>query len=139
MTRTDKPDLRFVLLALAWMAVIFGLSAQPKNEIPVFGAWDLLVKKGGHMLEYAVLAWLWHRAWGQRSTWLAWGLAVVYAASDEFHQSFVPGRHAQWADVGVDAVGAALGLGLAGYIERPARLVFKIVGRIVSRRLGLLS
>lgn len=38
---------------------------------------------------------------------LAWFLAVLYALTDEFHQSFVLGRHASLVDVGVDAVGAA--------------------------------
>ncbi len=39
-------------------------------------------------------------------------LGVVYAASDEVHQHFVPGRHATPVDVAIDAVGVALGVAL---------------------------
>jgi VanZ family protein len=37
-------------------------------------------------------------------------LAVLYAVSDEVHQTFVAGRHGSPRDVLIDAVGAALGL-----------------------------
>ncbi|MBA3270396.1 MAG: VanZ family protein [Acidobacteria bacterium] len=36
----------------------------------------------------------------------AWGLAVAYGLSDEFHQSFVPNRHAELRDLAADAIGA---------------------------------
>jgi VanZ family protein len=114
---------KFVLAALAWMALIFVFSAQPKNEIPAFGGWDLLVKKSGHMLEYAGLVWLWHRALNRRMAWLAWGLAVLYAATDEFHQSFTPGRHATLLDVGIDGLGATGGLLAVIYSQSHIRRV----------------
>ena len=44
-------------------------------------------------------------------------LAVVYAAADEFHQSFVPGRTGIWTDVLVDGLGATLGLWLWSWLE----------------------
>src|SRR5512140_1225987 len=80
---------------IVWMAVLFTASATPSRDIPTFGVIDYLVKKGGHMLGYAILALLLRRAlgWDAQRTWLAWLLAVLYALSDEFHQSFVPGRH----------------------------------------------
>ena len=37
---------------------------------------------------------------------IALGLTLLYAISDEVHQSFVPGRHARWYDVGFDMIGA---------------------------------
>lgn len=125
-------NLKFALVALAWMAFIFVFSAQSKNDIPAFGAWDFLIKKSGHMLEYAVLAWLWHRALGGHKVWAAWGLAVLYAATDEFHQAFTPGRHAQLADVGIDALGAAIGLCGAIYFGRRLKLVFRILVRQIT-------
>lgn len=109
-SRNTTLDVKFVVLALIWMALIFAFSAQPKNEIPEFGAWDLLVKKGGHFLEYAVLAWLWQRALDGRPLAIAWSIAVAYAASDELHQLFVAGRNACLMDVGIDAIGAGTGL-----------------------------
>ena len=41
---------------------------------------------------------------------MAWGAATLYAATDEFHQLFVPGRAGLPTDVLIDATGAALGL-----------------------------
>jgi hypothetical protein len=37
-------------------------------------------------------------------------VAVVFSLTDEYHQSFVPGRHASFADCGIDSIGAALGI-----------------------------
>jgi VanZ family protein len=41
----------------------------------------------------------------------AWAIAAAYGATDEWHQSFVPGRAAELRDLVMDAIGAALGLG----------------------------
>ena len=40
-------------------------------------------------------------------------ICAVYGASDEFHQSFVPGRAVEFRDWRNDVTGAALGLGAA--------------------------
>ena len=51
----------------------------------------------------------------------AWALAVAYGASDEWHQSFVPNRHAELRDLGSDAIGALAGvvvIGAWGIIRR---------------------
>lgn len=124
-------NLKFACLAVAWMALIFALSAQPKNDLPQFGVWDGVIKKGGHLLEYAVLAWLWQRALNNRRAWIAWGVAVLYAASDELHQLFVAGRNAQLLDVGLDAIGAGLGLIIARGYGQKIWLLFKLVTRLV--------
>jgi len=83
--------------------------------MPSFGLWDLVVKKGAHMLGYGFLAlayWVGLR-FEKRRWWLAFLLAVLYAITDEFHQSFVPGRHPSWVDVLVfDSGGAIIALGL---------------------------
>jgi VanZ family protein len=81
--------------------------------MPNFGGYDLSLKKGGHMLGYAFLAAAYTRAIGRQrrgAMALAWSLAILYAASDEFHQSFVPGRSARILDIGIDGLGALLGL-----------------------------
>ena len=83
-----------------------------------FATVQLGVRKAGHLGEYALLAVLLVRAiLGSRresisAAALAWGGAVLYAASDEWHQSFVPSRTASAGDVAIDAVGALLGLAL---------------------------
>jgi hypothetical protein len=114
-TMTRKQLLRW-LPALLVMAAIFGFSSVPGNEMPNFGPSDLFVKKGGHMLGYAGLAladWYGLR-FNKRLWWLALLLTLIFAASDEFHQSFVPGRHPSWVDIlGFDGAGALIGLGVA--------------------------
>lgn len=47
---------------------------------------------------------------GNRRFPLAFGIAVLYAAADEFHQRFVPGRSGQLRDVCIDGAGALLGV-----------------------------
>ena len=111
-----KRVLEYWLLPLAWMGLIFFLSAQP--DLPhAPGPWlDALLKKTGHAVAYGVLAWFYLRALRQyfgddRSTLtvlriVSFGLAVAYALSDEYHQTFVPGRNGNLFDVTVDGIGA---------------------------------
>ena len=88
--------------------------------MPNFGLIDFLVKKGGHALGYGLLALAYLRGLkGERSEiiprqlFIAWVLATLYSATDEFHQSFVPGRHPAVTDVMIDSFGAMAGLILA--------------------------
>ena len=107
------------LPALSMMAAIFAFSSIPSAGMPSFGLLDLLIKKGGHALGYALLSLAilhWHRPlWDEglppfKSLLLAWALTVLYAISDEFHQSFVPGRSPSPIDVLIDASGALAAL-----------------------------
>lgn len=81
----------------------------------------LLVRKCAHLTEYAVFALLLWRAlrkpmkndprpWIWREARLTLLIVALYAASDEFHQSFVPTRMALVSDVFVDTAGGAAGL-----------------------------
>jgi VanZ family protein len=109
---------------LAWMEVIFFLSAQP--DLPSApGPWlDTLLKKISHALAYGVLAWLYQRALRPRLRAsmalriVSGGLAVAYALSDEYHQTFVPGRNGQLFDVMVDGVGVCGAMLLHWWLER---------------------
>ena len=60
-------------------------------------------------------------AWSWRAAGIALVVAAGYAATDEFHQSFVVTRGASIADVGVDIGGAILGLALAFLASRISR------------------
>jgi VanZ family protein len=113
---------------LAMMAAIFAGSSLPGQEFPAYsGAWDFIIKKSGHLLEYGLLGALLFRSLrgGEpahcgvraRQAWTALLAATAYGATDEFHQLFTPGRNGQPLDVLIDAVGAALGLGLYLWIE----------------------
>jgi len=101
--------------AVLMMAVIFTASSFPSRDLPSFGLWDRLVKKGGHMVGYALLAIAYTHglASGARPTRrqlsVAVALAGLYAITDEFHQLFVAGRGAAATDVLIDTVGATVG------------------------------
>ena len=95
------------------MVGIFFASNTPARSIPDFGPVDLIVKKAGHMLGYALLASTYWYALGfkKNRNWVALLLAILYALTDEFHQSFIPGRHPSLVDVfAFDGGGAALAL-----------------------------
>ena len=93
------------------MAAIFVLSAQPDPKSGL-GAIDLVGRKLVHFAEYSLLAFLWWRALVGRTASASAPLAALlmpsaYAASDEYHQSFVAGRHASPVDWAIDVAGAA--------------------------------
>ena len=113
------------LAVAGWMALIFFLSSQPQLPSPPDPWADLIFKKGAHFTVYAVLAVLFRRALPPgRWIWaLSWVLTVLFAASDEWHQSFVPGRHPQLTDVLIDLCGAATGLLIFWRNERRAQAV----------------
>ena len=95
------------LPVLAWAAVIFALSSVPSLSSGL-GFWDLVLRKAGHVTEYAILGALLVRALGREVP--AFVVAVAYAITDEIHQSFVAGRHGAPVDVVVDAAGILLGI-----------------------------
>src|SRR5437667_4506739 len=90
---------------------------------------QFFVRKAAHLTEYAILAALFWRALRRGTRWqlkvsilrlrsgqvlfltvmLACGL---FAAIDEFHQSFVPSRTASPVDVMIDIAGAFVGLAI---------------------------
>ena len=90
---------------LALMAVIFALSAQPHLKTGL-GALDLILRKLAHMAEYAALWLLWWRALGYRHGVAAVLIALGYAITDEYHQTFVDGRVGTPVDVLIDAAGS---------------------------------
>ena len=118
----DSRFSRWLMIA-GWMALIFFLSSQPQLPSPPDPLADLIFKKGAHFTVYAVLAVLFRRALPpSRWIWtLSWMFTVLYAASDEWHQSFVPGRHPHLTDVLIDACGAATGLLIFWWLQRRAQ------------------
>jgi VanZ family protein len=106
---------RFIAPLLRWL--------WPHLEGASLAAAVLAVRKLAHVTEYAVLAFLvlWAArrlakagpAWNWRQAGFTMCVVVLYAASDEVHQIFVPTRQGTVVDVLIDAVGGALGLGMA--------------------------
>jgi len=97
---------------LLLMGVIFALSAQPSLDSGL-GLIDLIGRKLIHFGSYALLCFLWWRALrsvtnDRIAVLLAFVLASGYAITDEFHQTFVEGRHGTPVDWAIDSAGAAL-------------------------------
>jgi len=96
--------------AALWAAVLFFMSTL--SDVPG-DAWFPLADKVGHLGLYGVLgatlAWGRHRS-GARMPH-AWPVAagIAYGLSDEWHQSFVPGRDVSLGDWGADTLGVVLG------------------------------
>ena len=99
--------LRLWAPVLLWAAVIFALSSLSDLGTGL-GTWDLVLRKIAHAGEFAVLGALLLRALREDVPALALGIA--YAATDELHQHFVPGRVGSPLDVVIDAVGVAIGV-----------------------------
>ena len=117
----ETPLARWLAL-LAWMGLIFYLSAQSQLPSPNDAWIDFLFKKSAHFAAFGLLAALFWRALPRTPLlpiW-SWLLTVAYACSDEFHQSFVALRHPSARDVAIDACGAAAALLLIWYARRRA-------------------
>jgi VanZ family protein len=110
-----------LLPAVAWMGVIFYLSSRTGDDM---GGWLSQIQRfipfmegldWGHFLAYFILSLTY--AWGFRKSKLTWGrkaivvlLCVLYGVTDEYHQSFVPGRMPDMMDLRNDGIGAALAM-----------------------------
>ena len=110
--------------ALLIMGLIYIVSSTPGSDIPGFGAMDFLAKKGGHLVGYALLgaAYFHGLTWRRnrsRALMLAAGvLAILYAVSDEWHQSFTPGRNPALSDICIDTAGGFLGIICLDYVRK---------------------
>lgn len=99
------------------MGIIFAMSSR--STIPQTSSLPTeLVAIAGHLVAFGILAGLLYvglAAW-LPDDWpraaVAFIATVAYGITDEFHQSFVPGRHATLFDVVIDAIGAAIALGV---------------------------
>ena len=134
--------------AVVWAALIFHLSSRsygPSFSSGLLGEilnylhitlspldlerFNHLLRKLAHAGEYAVFAMLMYgssaepRPFAWRPCRALWCVLITaaYSLTDEFHQSFVPGRTPALADCGIDSLGSALGM-LSYYLDN---LVFK--------------
>lgn len=108
------PAVVFWLPVVLCMAFIFSVSCLPQPAIArLFAFQDIAF----HLLAYSVLAALFLRALRNTCTRIkavsAAALSIVfcvlYGASDEFHQSFIPGRYSSGIDVLIDGIGSVIG------------------------------
>lgn len=127
---------RYWVPVIAWMLVIFsastdlGSAAQTSRFIGPILSWiapeisaetialvQLAVRKAAHVVEYAILTMLILRALQSRAratfarlAMIAFAAVALYAATDEFHQSFNASRSGTLQDVAIDCCGALLGV-----------------------------
>jgi VanZ family protein len=139
-------------LTLAWAALIFCLSTQSfapdfsrallartlhflhlHVSAGTFGFLHALLRKLAHLTEYAIFALLLYGVprgqrqmlWRPRRAVICIVVAAAYSLTDEFHQLFVPGRHASLLDCGLDTIGAALAM-LVLYLQEQMSLLKSI-------------
>jgi hypothetical protein len=108
------------LPALVVMIAIFSFSGTPGNKLPNFFDWDYVIKKTGHMVGYGLLAlsYLHFFRYQKKYFLLSWFLAILFSFTDEFHQWYIPGRHASLFDTLVfDNIGAIAALWLYRHCE----------------------
>ncbi|SFB22067.1 VanZ family protein [Clostridium frigidicarnis] len=121
-----------ICLLVTWIVVIFifsqqdGTESSEKSQLAIniltflgldvngiFGDMaDFIVRKGAHMTEYFILCFLAYRVFKDYAfrfaQWIALGFSFLYACSDEFHQTFIPGRLGCFKDVLIDTSGALI-------------------------------
>jgi VanZ like protein len=118
-----RPDARDLVSRfappLALMSLIFVMSHIPDLDSGL-GLFDLIARKVIHMTEYGLLFFLWLRALGFRRPLLAAAITLAYTVTDEFHQTFVAGRHGNGFDLLIDAAGVAVAWALWLAVRRRA-------------------
>ena len=104
---------RFLVPFLRWL--------DPQISLAALNAIQFGIRKLAHLTEYAILAALLWRALRGGTRWqvkisilffVTWIACAIFAASDEFHQSFVPSRTSSPIDVMIDVTGALIGLAI---------------------------
>ena len=140
----NKRKRLFLVLAIIWMIMIFGFSSRNGDLsgedsgrvgrlvgewfVPGFDEWsgvkqnafvdkvDFPVRKTAHATEYAVLGTLIFGATYEIQRKKRYIVGTIYAATDEIHQLFVPGRSGQVRDVLIDSCGAFIGVMLVTWM-----------------------
>ena len=110
------------------MLLIFAISSMEQPPLPMPEFEWLTIDKLYHFIEYAILGGLLSIAFvkarpsvvsPQMVWWIAALISILYGASDEWHQTFVPGRFATLADWVADVLGSIAGvLGVYLYYRR---------------------
>lgn len=135
MKQSSKNFIRYWFPVILWMCFVFWVSTEAFSSQNTFSLVETIlgflfpklsshevrlihamIRKTGHIIEYFVLGLLLFRAFrgGSTASWKwRWSLfavigVVLWAVSDEWHQSFVPTRTASVADVGIDTAGGIL-------------------------------
>lgn len=135
--KEDKMDKRkwWMFALIIWLAIIFictqlpyfkGANTEDTIHKTISSSYinvkilNLIIRKATHFTVFGVLAVLFFKTLGRfrLSYILSWLLTSLYAISDEWHQSFVPGRESSYKDVLLDSFGAFLALLLIYFLKQ---------------------
>lgn len=114
--KREKYYLKLWLPPIIWAAVIFLFSSYPTVATTEIKWQDFIVKKTFHIFEYAVFTMLFFRALKEsgvekkKAGIYSIAAALLYGITDEFHQSFTPGRDSKARDVVFDTIGGLLAI-----------------------------
>jgi VanZ family protein len=102
-------------LILVWASVIFELSAMPGSANHYYNLFYFLERKSFHIIEYFILGNLFYFYFSLKFTQkktiiFSIILTLLYAMSDEWHQTFVFGRDGRIRDVVIDSIGILLAM-----------------------------
>ena len=104
-------SLTYFLLSFVYPGI---LDLDAATQLEIFQTAQFLIRKCAHMSEYAVLWFFWYQFFktydisSKRCLITALGFCFIYACTDEFHQSMIPGRGPAFTDVLIDTGGALL-------------------------------
>lgn len=105
---------KFWVPAIIWAIIIFSFSSVSVPVVSPFYWREFVIKKTGHFIEYVIFGSLIYRALlnsgaaKKKAVIYTIIVSLLYAASDEFHQSFIPNREPRVRDVIIDTIGASL-------------------------------
>ena len=115
-TGKDSGDTSGRILRLAMKLIYWNFDAfSPQRQESLLAVWGVILRKGAHFTEYAVLGALLCNALRTYalSAKLRWllpvGIGALYAVTDEIHQYFVPERACRLLDMGIDTAGVLFG------------------------------
>jgi hypothetical protein len=109
-----RDEFVWLLVLGLWMAGIFIASSVPGSGENYWDLRTFLERKGAHVFEFFVLAYLawkvasYHKFDFRKKAAIAFLISFIYAVSDEIHQLFVFGREGKALDVGIDLIGIML-------------------------------
>jgi VanZ family protein len=128
---------------LLWMLLIFWLSSHDKDETTLqsgllkwvldlfgidgstwmLGPFSLIIRKTAHLTVYAILMGFTLRVFrlywvGRKLLLYSLLFCMFYAITDEYHQTFVPGRGGSPIDVLIDTLGALVGMAVSRLVGR---------------------
>lgn len=110
-----KKFITYWLSPLLWMILIFSLSSRQRVTVSEITSINFIFFKTLHIIEYAILFFLLFRALYNQITislnnifFISISFAMLYALSDELHQTFIPSREGSPRDVVIDTIGILL-------------------------------